>query len=189
MSENSEKYRRAIGGFSAVVDSVAPEKWSAPSPCEGWTARHVVGHVIGGTQMISVAQTGQPPDYGDPVATAGDDPAASFGKARDLALSTLTDEFLTKKVPSPMGEMPVDQILGMFLTNDIVIHTWDLAQAAGVPVELDPQLVDEAYNALVRVDDMIRQPNLFGPKIEPPGGADPTTRLMCFVGRQPTRAG
>src|SRR2546430_459174 len=123
-----------------------------------WRARHGAGHVIGGPQMISVAQTGQPPDYGDPVATAGDDPAASFGKARDLALSTLTDEFLTKKVPSPMGEMPVDQILGMFLTNDIVIHTWDLAQAAGVPVELDPQLVDEAYNALVRVDDMIRQP-------------------------------
>ena len=130
MSENSEKYRRAIAGFSAVVDAVAPDKWSSRSPCEDWTASHIVGHVIGGTQMISVAQTGQAPEY-DALAAAGDDPAASFAQARDLALSTLTDEYLAKKVPSPMGEMPVDQMLGMFLTNDVLIHTWDLAQAVG----------------------------------------------------------
>src|SRR5438132_5750185 len=112
MSESSDKYRRAMTGFSDVVDRVPSDKWASPSPCEGWTASHVVGHVIGGTQMISVAQTGQPPEYGDPLAAAGDDPAASFAKARDLALSTLTDEYLAKKVQSPMGEMPVDQILG-----------------------------------------------------------------------------
>src|SRR4051812_12813653 len=56
MSESSDKYRRAITRFSDVVDSVPSDKWSSPSPCEGWTAAHVVGHVIGGTQMISVAQ-------------------------------------------------------------------------------------------------------------------------------------
>lgn len=83
-----------------------------------------------------------------------------------------------------MGDMPLDQILGMFLTNDLVIHTWDLAQAAGISVELDPELVEDAYNSLVRVDAMIRQPNIFGPKVEPPADADPTTKLMCFAGRQ-----
>src|SRR5207248_11139007 len=124
------------------------------------------------------------PEFGDPLGAAGADPAASFAKARDLALSTLTDEHLADKVETPMGEMPLDQVLGMFLTNDMLIHTWDLAQAAGVPVELDAELVDDAYNGLVPIDAMIRRPNLFGPKVEPPAGADPTTKLMCFVGRQ-----
>lgn len=183
MSENSDKYRRAIGGFSDVVDRVPSDRWSAQSPCEGWTAAHVVGHVIGGTQMVSAVQTGKAPEFADPVAAAGDDPAASFAKARDLALSTLTDEYLSKNVTTPMGEMTVDQMLGMFLTNDALIHTWDLAKAAGVSVELDQQLVEEAYGRLVPIDAMLRQPNLFGPKVEPPAGADATTKLMCFVGR------
>ncbi len=185
MSDNSDKYKRAVSGFSAVVEQVTPDKWSAPSPCAAWTARHVVGHVIGGSQMISAVQTGETPDYSDPVKSAGDDPAASYLAARDLALSALTDENLAKKIQGPMGEMPLDQMIGMFLTNDVLIHTWDLARAAGVEVSLDPALVEEAYNSLLPIDAMIRMPNVFGPKVEPPAGADATTRLMCFVGRQP----
>jgi uncharacterized protein (TIGR03086 family) len=184
MSANSDKYRRAMTGFSAVVDKVSAGEWAGASPCDGWTAKHVVGHVISGTDMITVARTGKPAVFDDPIGVAGDDPTATFAAARDLALSTLTDEFLTKDVPSPMGDLPLDQILGMFLTNDVLIHTWDLAQATGIPIELDGQLVDEAYNGLLPIDAMIRQPGLFGPKVEPPDGADPTTRLMCFVGRQ-----
>lgn len=30
---------------------------------------------------------------------------------------------------------------------------------------------------------MIRMPGVFGPKVEPPPGADLQTRLLCFTGR------
>jgi uncharacterized protein (TIGR03086 family) len=185
MSANADNYRRAIAGFSAVVDAIPADGWSAPSPCPDWTAREVVGHVIGGTQMISSAKTGEAPDYSDPTKAAGDDPAATFAAARDLALSTLTDEYLSKSVPSPMGEMPLDNLVGMLLTNDVLIHTWDLARAAGVDVTLDPELAEAAYNALQPMDAMIRAANVFGPKIDPPEGADMQTKLICFTGRQP----
>ncbi|HWW53998.1 MAG TPA: TIGR03086 family metal-binding protein [Acidimicrobiales bacterium] len=185
MSENSDKYRRAVAGLSAVVNAVPADKWSAPSPCEGWTASHVIGHVISGTQMITTVVTGKSPEFGDPAAVAGDDPAAAFAKARDLALDALTEENLGKPVQSPMGEMPLDQQVAMFSTPDVLIHTWDLARAAGVDVRLDPQLVKETYEALLPIDAMIRMPNVFGPKVEPPAGADAQTVLICFVGRQP----
>jgi uncharacterized protein (TIGR03086 family) len=185
MSENSDKYRRAVAGFTAVVDKVPADKWSAQSPCEKWTARHVVGHVIGGSQMISAVQTGETPDYSDPEKTAGDDPAASYAAARDLALSTLNDEYLNTTVQGPMGEMSLDALIGMILTNDVLIHTWDLAQAAGVDVSLDPELAEGAYNGLQRVDEMVRGDNIFGPKVEPPAGADIQTKLICFTGRTP----
>jgi hypothetical protein len=60
-----------------------------------------------------------------------------------------------------------------------------LAKTAGIDVKLDPALVDEVYNALLPIDAMIRMPNVFGPKVEPPAGADPQTLLICFTGRQP----
>jgi uncharacterized protein (TIGR03086 family) len=185
MSENSDKYRKAVAGFSSVIEAVPSDKWDAPSPCDGWTARHVVGHIIGGTGMISQVQTGEAPAFGDPAEVAGSDPAGKYAAVRDVALSALTPENLAKTVQSPMGEMPLDQMISMFMTADVVIHTWDLAKAAGIDVKLDPELVDQVYNQLVPIDAMIRMPNVFGPKVEPPAGADAQTTLICFVGRQP----
>ena len=183
VSTNSDKYRKAIAGFSTVVGSV--QDWSAASPCQGWTARDVVGHVIGGVQVISGVQTGKAPQRGDPAANAGEDAAGAFTRERDLAFGALTEDNLAKKVQGPMGEMPLDQMIGMFLTPDVLIHTWDLGRAAGVAVELDPQLVEETYNALLPIDAMVRSPGVFGPKVEPPADADAQTKLICFVGRAP----
>jgi uncharacterized protein (TIGR03086 family) len=185
MSANSDKYRRAVAGFSAIVDAVPADKWAAVSPCADWTAREVVGHVIGGSQMVSGVVTGHTPDFSNPTGAAGDDPAASYSKARDLALGALTEDNLAKNVQSPMGEIPLDQQIGMFSTPDVVIHTWDLAKAVGIDVKLDADLVQEIYDALLPIDEMIRAPNVFGPKVEPPAGADLQTTLMCFTGRQP----
>ena len=33
------------------------------------------------------------------------------------------------------------------------------------------------------IDEMLRQSGQYGPKVEPPPGADATTRLMAFIGR------
>jgi uncharacterized protein (TIGR03086 family) len=186
MSENSEQYRRAVQDLSAVVDQVTADKWSAQTPCVEWTARHLVGHLIGGTQMIASVETGQGPAFGtDLAAAAGDDPAGNYAKHRDAALALLTEDNLAKKVQGPMGEMALDQIVGMFLMPDVLIHTWDLARAAGIDLTLDPGLSEQVYDQLLPMDAMIRMPNVFGPKVEPPPGADTQTRLICFVGRQP----
>jgi len=34
------------------------------------------------------------------------------------------------------------------------------------------------------MDAMIRQPNVFGPKLDPPSGADVQTELLYFLGRR-----
>ena len=184
MSENSDSYLRAVAGFTAVVDQVPAGGWDAAAPCEGWTARHVVGHVMGGMQMVTKARTGTAVEFDDPAGFAGDDPAGAYAAARDAAFDTLTDDYLGKVVPGPFGEIPLDQSLGMFLTNDVLIHTWDLARAIGVDPKLDPELVQRCWDQLQPLDAMIRQPGVFGPKVEAPAGADATTKLMCFVGRQ-----
>ena len=183
MSENTDKYRRAVSGMTAVVDAVPRDAWSAPSPCEGWTAKDVVGHVIGGMQRISGSGPSGPP------AASGlgpdDDPVDSYHQARERAFTALDTVDLSMMVPGPAGDMPLDQMVGVFATMDVIVHTWDLAHAVGLPVTLDQDLVQEAYDRLRPMDAMIRVPGVFGPKVDPPAGADLQTQLMCFLGRKP----
>ncbi|HEU4841460.1 MAG TPA: SRPBCC domain-containing protein, partial [Ilumatobacteraceae bacterium] len=41
-----DRYRRRADRFDALVAAVAPADWDAPSPCAGWRARDVVGHIV-----------------------------------------------------------------------------------------------------------------------------------------------
>ena len=64
--------------------------------------------------------------------------------------------------------MRAGQIIGQFVTMDLLVHTWDLARAVDADEHLDGDSVRHAYEALKPMDAMIRQPNVFGPKLEPP---------------------
>ena len=46
MTEIADRYRRRADAFQRKVAAVTPEQWSNQSPCEDWTARDVVGHVL-----------------------------------------------------------------------------------------------------------------------------------------------
>ena len=70
---------------------------------------------------------------------------------------------------------------------DTLVHTWDLARAAGVDERLDPDSVRHVEAFLAGAGDAIRSPGGFGPALEPPAGADDQTRLLCLAGRAPER--
>lgn len=176
MSESSDKYWRAVDGFSRVVDAVPDDAWSVQSPCERWTARDVLAHVVGGMQRVAGA-AGEAPSLEQ-------DPASAYAKTRDAALGSLTDERLASQIESPMGAIPLDQFLARFMTPDTLVHTWDLAAAVGMDVTLDPQLVEETYQAMLPLDDALRSSGAFGPKVEPPPGTDTQVKLICFTGRR-----
>jgi uncharacterized protein (TIGR03083 family) len=55
VSENLRNYTKALFGFDHVARTVTPDGWDAASPCEGWTARHVAGHVISVTSLVRAA--------------------------------------------------------------------------------------------------------------------------------------
>lgn len=61
MTDPREQYRRAWQTLLDVAEQVPPERWDAPSPCAGWTARQLAGHVIDGARQVHVMFTGEPP--------------------------------------------------------------------------------------------------------------------------------
>jgi hypothetical protein len=54
----------------------------------------------------------------------------------------------------------------------------------GAHDRLDEASVTEAYETMKPLDDQIRQPGVFDPKLEPPVGADTQTEFLYFLGRR-----
>jgi len=75
-------------------------------------------------------------------------------------------------------------LIGRLIATDVLVHTWDLARAVGGDERLDLAAVSDAYSGLKPMDEMIRRPGVFGPKIEPPAHADEQTEFLCFLGRR-----
>jgi hypothetical protein len=84
--------------------------------------------------------------------------------------------------------MPFEDLVGRLLCIDTVVHTWDLARATDQGEALDPIAVTVAFDGIRPADAAIRGAGGFGPKIEPPEGADTQTRFLCFLGRPVVRS-
>ena len=83
-----------------------------------------------------------------------------------------------------MGKQTFEQAMDRFGSPDVVIHQWDLARATGLDEHLDPDDVHAIFEAMEPMDEMMRANGVFGPKVEPPPGADEQTRLLAFMGRR-----
>ncbi len=46
MNSTATHYQRANQALTAILETVPAERWTSPSPCEGWVTRDVVRHMI-----------------------------------------------------------------------------------------------------------------------------------------------
>ena len=46
MAKDTDRYERVSAAFTDRVEGCRGDRWSAPSPCDGWAARDVVRHVV-----------------------------------------------------------------------------------------------------------------------------------------------
>jgi uncharacterized protein (TIGR03086 family) len=181
MTDVQDKYRLVSSSFHAAVGAVTPDKWEAQSPCEKWKARDVVAHVVEGHRFVIAGVRG---GESEPLG-AGEDPRQAWEMvSRTMDEITGDPDALAQEMDGPTGKMPAGQIIGQFVTMDLLVHTWDLARTVGADERLDEDSVRRAYEALKPMDAMIRQPSAFGPKLAPPVGADLQTEFLYFLGRQ-----
>lgn len=182
MSDISNRYRKLASAMTERIAAVPADRWASPSPCADWTAREVVRHLVD-TPAIFFGLVEQPVPTGGP--SVDDDPVRAFAHARDAVQAALDDPAVAEKAYEGFfGPSTFEQGVAQFLCADLVIHAWDLARATGQDDRLDPGEVHALYEAMLPMDEAIRAPGAFGPKVEPPSGADEQTRLLCFLGRQ-----
>ncbi|MFC5186516.1 TIGR03086 family metal-binding protein [Actinomadura harenae] len=180
-------YERALDLFEGVVGAVPHDGWDAPTPCAGWTARQVAGHVTGGQFMIRALATGVPqPDVNiEPERFCPGDVPRAWRAARRECAAALTDEALARPIPlGGLGEVPLSDFLAGYVLEPLV-HTWDLAVATGQPSRLDPDLVHHAFATARMIAAPMREAGHLGPPLTAPPGSGEQTRLLSFLGRDP----
>jgi len=181
MTEVQDKYRVVSSAFGAAVKAVAPDQWGTQSPCVQWTARDLLAHVVENHRGVIASVWG---GEAEPLGADEDPKQAWDAVCRAIGEITEDPETAAKEMDGPMGKMPAGEIIDQFVTMDVLVHTWDLARTIGADERLDEDSVLRAYEALKPMDAMIRLPNVFGPKLEPPVGADLQTEFLYFLGRR-----
>jgi uncharacterized protein (TIGR03086 family) len=185
MTEIADRYRRLAATFTARVDAVPAddERWQAESPCPGWTARDVVGHMLD-THHLFFGRIGHEVPKGP---SAADDPHAAWAHVRDAMQAALDDESVAgTEFDGMFGRTRWDAAVDRFINGDVLVHGWDLARAVGGDEALDVEDVRRARAGLEGIpDEALRSEGTFGPAIEPPPGATEQEELLAFLGRDP----
>jgi len=180
MSEVAQRYERLADGFGARLRMVSPDQWADPTPCTEWDVTDLVAHVIATHGRMVANLEGSPAPAVEPFA----DLAPQWTKARAAVSATLADPDLASRTVGGMfGEQYFESLVGQLLCSELLFHTWDLARATSQDEQMDSDALSKAMELLVPLDEAIRRPGGFAPKIDPPADADPLTRLLSFGGR------
>jgi uncharacterized protein (TIGR03086 family) len=179
----ADRYRANAAAFTERVEAVPAHAWENQSPCEEWTGRDVVRHVVD-TSAMFLGYIGQEVPPGPSV---DDDPVAAWHIARDAVQRALDDPALaTREYQGMFGTQTFEEGVARFIGPDLVVHSWDLARATGGDEHLDEDACRDVLAQWAPLAPHMRAPGGFGPEIEAPPGADAQTRLLAFAGRRPT---
>jgi uncharacterized protein (TIGR03086 family) len=178
-----ERYARVGGQFAARVHRVGDDAWDSPAPCEGWAARDVVAHLVEWVWAFPLAKAG----VEQPASPPATDPREAWDTLDSTIRAALADPGIsTRRFDTPLGRVTFEQAIDIFVIPDLVIHTWDLARAAGLDDTLDPREVHRVLDEMTPVDQMLRDSGQYGPRFSVPNDADEQTRLIAFTGRDPS---
>jgi uncharacterized protein (TIGR03086 family) len=82
-----------------------------------------------------------------------------------------------------MGKAPVAEYANQMLM-DLTVHAWDLAQAAGLPDRLDPDVVEYVWEYAEQVIPQWQGTGIFAPPVKVTGN-DRQDQLIGLTGRHP----
>lgn len=188
MGEIAERYRRHADAFERKVAAVRLDQWDNPSPCAKWSAKDVVDHII--------AMHGYMLPAGRALSPAPDDQLSRFRSARADVEAVLGSELADQECDTPAGKMTVADHIDQVVSDDMVLHGWDLARATGQDETMDPVDVERLWAATSKIPpelmEKCRTPGafgpgveVFGPEVKVPGDASLQDRLLGLIGRDP----
>jgi|SRR5918994_496628 uncharacterized protein (TIGR03086 family) len=179
--EPIEPLDRTFRHAQRVIAGITPNQYDNVTPCSEWNVRQVLEHAMGVVAGMGQALVGaQRTEF-----VLADDPGHQFEQiASDAIAAWRADGVLDQVVNFGAGPMP-GRVYANINLLDTATHTWDLAVATGQDATLPDDVAVAAYEA----SQMIVSPEIrtgrFGAEVAAPADADPTQRLVAFLGRTP----
>ncbi len=179
MTDLVAAHHATCDGFARVAHRVGPRQWDLPTPCTEWDARAVVEHVIGFHDFLLLRPLGiraHRPRVG---------PAERWDATSAALFAALEDDGqLDRSTDLPGGGQSTPRTMLAALTTDVLVHTWDLARAAGLPPDLDEEACSRAYDAAFAAG-MGGPTDMYHAAVATENGGDAASRLVALLGRDP----
>jgi uncharacterized protein (TIGR03086 family) len=165
-----------------LVDRIATDQWTAPTPCTEWNVRALVNHLVGMNVVIATLFEGSPMPERRADRLGADPGGAYHRSAAALQAAAALPGVLERRQATPLGVATGAERLH-WRVADLLAHGWDLVQATGAAVELPDDLAEQALT-FVRAQ-LPSQPRA-GRFAEPQpirDNAPAIDRLAAFTGR------
>ena len=143
-------FLRGLDFFSEAVSGLGEADWQRASPCQGWRALDVLGHVGQATRFGTLLLQGVQPDW-SPVEPPGvaveGSPGPWWQGLADQARDAVTGVDISEVVDSPRGRRSIGEGLS-FPALDLFVHGWDVGKSAGLDMVLPGEAVEFARSVL-----------------------------------------
>ncbi|MBJ8346140.1 TIGR03086 family metal-binding protein [Antrihabitans sp. YC2-6] len=177
----ADRFRRLSATLTTRVDAVPADRWDSSSPCEGWTARDVLRHIVD-SQAGFVKNV----DLEIPAGPSVDEnPSAAWQHNRDALQGFLDDPAkANREYEGGFGKAVFADSVRAYFCFDLIVHGWDIARATGIDETIPPEDLVLMAEFGEQAGPMLRSPGVCGPELEAPADADKQTRLLRFFGRE-----
>jgi uncharacterized protein (TIGR03086 family) len=176
--------------FDRRLRAVTAGDWDRSTPCEDWTVRDLVVHVIFGARMTVALLEGATQEEALAVvadATLPADPVAAYADATDAQANAFAAPGAFDRIlHHPAGDFPGVVVLN-FRIGDHTMHAWDLARAIGADETLNADLVAQVWEGIQPMIPVMGATGRFGtgPSGSVPDDAPLQLRLLDASGRRP----
>jgi uncharacterized protein (TIGR03086 family) len=180
-------HRQAIAAVRPIVAGIGAADWERPTPCDGWSVRDLLNHVVAGNWWAARLAAGETIDDvgsdldGDQV---GDDALSSYDRSAAAAAAAFeAPGALDAPCAVSYGPVPGSVYAG-HRTLDVLVHGVDLADATGQEAPVAPELVDACWAVVEPELPFLQASGAFGTPVDVGNDADPLTRLLGALGRR-----
>jgi len=178
-----------------LLKGVRDDQLTAPTPCAEYTVGDLLDHLMGLTVAFRQAATKSPGPAGE--SRPGEATVAHLNPAwRDRLPERLAELVAAWRDPAAWDGMTEAggvrlpaEVMGGVAVNELVLHSWDLAQATGQPFTCDPDSVDACLtftSAMSQPGAESGREGLFGPVVEVAASASVFDRVLGLSGRDPS---
>ncbi|MGP3950059.1 TIGR03086 family metal-binding protein [Streptomyces sp. 7N604] len=175
-----------------LLDNITDDQLSAPTPCESYSVRDLLGHLLGLTAAFRDAATKTlgPSTQADPSTTALPPLAGDWRGRLAQQLGELAEAWRDPAAWEGMTQaggitFPASEA-GRVALNEVLLHGWDLARATGQAYTGDEASLRASIALLGRSMDPEDREGMFGPVVEVPEDAPLLDRAVALSGRQPS---
>jgi len=143
-------FGRAAALAGATVAAITDQQRGLPTPCTEYDVRGLVGHLVTVLRRVTALGEGTDPMDMPPSTPIDDDAWATTWAAFTARIEAAwPDERLGQVMTLPWVTMPGAGMLAQY-TNELSVHTWDLATATGQQPAWDEAVLTLAFAAIQR---------------------------------------